>query len=267
MNRIELTTCYGSNLEGLSDEKIAELSALANLYAKNDQGHYGDTITYEWNARFPEPLEDDARGSFAQWHGRPDRTLVDTPEGELKTLTPSEFFELLKTTKFINNKGNIGVDIETGEPNGWKVDGSSGGPIAAFKFMDGRLCLLVRNDPYARSDNTVRIKPKPVVRREQQNGNKSGACVFEMPISEVPINQWLNFKVEIKYSSYSLDSNKALTPGFVKVWIDGEQVADWQGDIGKNDEKGPYFKYGIYKPGDDGFKVDCAGFTQTIERK
>lgn len=267
VNRVELTTCYASNLDGVSEAKLAELSALANLYAYNDQGSYGDTITYDWYARFPEPLKEDARGIFAQWHGRPDRTLVETPEGELKELSPDEFFELLKTTRFVNKEGNIGVDIETGEPNGWKVDGSSGGPIGAFKFQDGHMCLLVRNDPYARSDNTVRIKPKPVVRTYQQIEHKSGGVAYALPISEVPINQWLHFKVQIKYSSYRRDSNQAQSSGFVKVWIDGEQVADWQGDIGKNDTKGPYFKYGIYKPGADGFKVDCAGFEQTIESR
>jgi hypothetical protein len=43
-----------------------------------------------------------------------------------------------------------------------------------------------------------------------------------------------------------------------------KKVAHWKGDVGKNDEKGPYFKYGIYKPGTDGFKVDCAGFAQQV---
>lgn len=265
VNRVELTTCYASNTEDLSEEDVAELSAIANLYFRNDQGHYGDTITYEWNARFPEPLKDDARGIFAQWHGRPDRTLVITPEGERKILPVAEYIALRESMKVTDE--HIGVDPKTGEPNGWKFDGSAGGPIAAFKFQDGHMCLLVRNDPNARSDNTVRIKPKPVVRREQTKGNKTGACVFEKPIADVPINQWIHFKVEIKYSKYDLNHDEPLESGHVKVWMDGERVADWTGDIGKNDEKGPYFKYGIYKPGADGFKVDCAGFIQTIERK
>lgn len=265
VNRVELTTCYGSNLDGIPEEELATLSELANLYFDNDQGHYGDTITYEWNARFPEPLKDNAKGIFAQWHGRPDRTLVITPKGERKILPPAEYLALRNSMKVSNKKGNIGIDPKSGKPNGWRFDGSSGGPIAAFKFQDGHMCLLVRNDPHACSDNTIRIKPKPVVRREQIKGTKSGACIFEKPIAEVPINQWLNFKVQIKYSTYSLDRDEPLESGFVKVWIDGELVANWKGDIGKNDEKGPYFKYGIYKPGTDGFKVDCAGFTQTIE--
>ncbi len=263
-NRIELTTCYGSNLEGLSEKELEELSGIANIYFRNDQGHFGDTITYDWFARFPGPLKEDTQGIFAQWHGRPDRTLVITPEGELKYLEAAEYIALRNSMKVTEQ--HIGVDPETGKPNGWKFEGSAGGPIAAFKFQDGHMCLLVRNDPNPRSDNTIRTKPKPVVRRVHNLGNKTSACIYELPIKDVPENQWMHFRVQIKYSSYSLDSDTPLAAGFVKVWIDEKLVTDWTGHIGKNDEKGPYFKYGIYKPGKGGFKVDCAGFTQTIEK-
>ncbi len=267
VNRIELTTCYGSNLEGVSKAKLADLIATKNVYAYNDQGSYDDTITYDWYARFPEPLKDDARGIFAQWHGRPDRTLVETPEGETKILPEKEYIELVERINIDPDQGHIGIDPETGKPNGWKIDGSAGGPIGAFKFQDGYMCLLIRSDPSPRSDNRIKTKPRPGgIRPSQQFGNKTGAVVFERPISVVPINEWIHFRVEIKYSAYSLDSDKPLSSGHVKVWIDEEQVADWKGDVGKNDEKGPYFKYGIYKPGTDGFKVDCAGFTQTIRK-
>jgi len=137
VNRIELTTCYGSNLEGISEEKLTDLITTKNIYSYNDQGSYGDTITYDWYARFPEPLKDDTKGIFAQWHGRPDRTLVETPDGELKVLSEKEFLKLLETMEFDGDRGHIGVDLKTGNPNGWKSDGSAGGPVGAFKFQDG----------------------------------------------------------------------------------------------------------------------------------
>lgn len=109
--------------------------------------------------------------------------------------------------------------------------------------MDSRSCWhACRNNPYPRSNNRVRIKPKPGgIRPYQKLGNKSSGVAYELPISEVPINQWIHFTVEIKYSSYDMESNKALTSGHVKVWMNGKQIADWKGDVGKNDEKGPYF--------------------------
>ena len=40
----------------------------------------------------------------------------------------------------------------------------------------------------------------------------------------------------------------------------------WQGNVGKNDVLEPYFKWGIYKPGEKGFRVDHAAYRRTIER-
>jgi len=37
--------------------------------------------------------------------------------------------------------------------------------------------------------------------------------------------------------------------GFLEVWKNGVQVADYHGPIGYNDVKGPYFKMGIYRGG------------------
>ena len=48
------------------------------------------------------------------------------------------------------DQGHIGIDPKTGKPNGWKIDGSAGGPIGAFKFQDGYMCLLIRSDPSPR---------------------------------------------------------------------------------------------------------------------
>ncbi|HQL75617.1 MAG TPA: heparin lyase I family protein [Phycisphaerae bacterium] len=50
------------------------------------------------------------------------------------------------------------------------------------------------------------------------------------------------------------------------IWMNGKHVADWRGNIGKNDSPGPYFKFGIYKPGPGGFQVDHAACRRTIQR-
>jgi len=51
-------------------------------------------------------LGSDVSTIFAQWHGMPDRTLVQTPQGEVKKLTIDEFVELEKTTIFKKNEGH-----------------------------------------------------------------------------------------------------------------------------------------------------------------
>ena len=41
---------------------------------------------YEFAVYIPSSLGSDVSTIFAQWHGMPDRTLVQTPQGEVKKL-------------------------------------------------------------------------------------------------------------------------------------------------------------------------------------
>jgi hypothetical protein len=128
--------------------------------------------------------------------------------------------------------------------------------------------LLARSDASRRSDNDIKLKPKPsqAMGHVMKDGLKEAALVWQIPLSRVPINKWIDFKVRIHYSEYAADDDRVTASGRVTVWMNGEQVADWKGNIGKNDILGPYFKFGIYKPGPDGFKVDHAAYKRTITR-
>ncbi|MDO5980030.1 heparin lyase I family protein [Flavivirga spongiicola] len=266
-NRIEFSPCFGSkeNLKDISQEEIELLKKIKSAYEYDDEGQYGETVTYEWEARFPEKMIEGKGGIFAQWHGRPDRTLVKDPKGNLQYLPKEKFVAMLDTVYF---EKNVGMSIKDNKPNGWFVDNSAGGPIAAFHFRPDYMYLMVRTEANRISNPTFKVKPKPGIHLNQLIGKdgKYGTIVFEKPSSEVPINEWIKFKVKIKYSKYSKIADEVLKSGGIQVWMNGEKVADWKGNIGKNDLHGPYFKYGIYKPGKLGFKVDCKKLIQTINR-
>lgn len=68
----------------------------------------------------------------------PDRTLVQTPQGEVKTLTVDEFIELEKTTIF---KKNVGHEKKAKlDKQGNPVKDKHGNPVyTAGKLMDGWL--------------------------------------------------------------------------------------------------------------------------------
>jgi heparin lyase len=262
-NRIELAECFGTpnNLDGVKPMRLERLKTIKDIYLRSNNGDYGDLIEYSWWTRFPEPLTNESAGIFAQWHGRPDRTLLRDSEGGLHLLTVAQMAQFMNRYTF-DPDTHEAVSKATGKATGWKVDGSAGGPIGAFKIGDGFMYLLVRNNPTFFSDNTVKVKPRPGkgLPNEEIADDKSAAMVFEQPISEVPIGQWIHFKVLIRYSQYDPNSRVPMAPGTVEVWIDERQVASWHGQIGKNDRDGPYFKFGIYKPGPDGFKVDQSGY-------
>jgi hypothetical protein len=267
VNRIEFSEVFGSaeNLKGLSEKEIADFLAIKDAYVRADVGRYGDTATYEWSTRFPEKLDADSQAIIAQWHGRPDRTLVDDGR-ELRYLPIAEFVKLTETYEF--RKDGWGYDKTTGKRSHFRVDGAAGGPIAALKIGFDHIYLVVRSDASRRSSNEVKLKPKPMheIGHRMREGLKEASLVWKLPLSEVPMNKWIDFRVRIKYSEYSTLADEVLSPGSVDVWMNGKPVAAWQGNIGKNDILGPYFKFGIYKPGKTGFKVEHAAYCRTIQR-
>jgi len=267
VNRIEFSEAYGSaeNLKGLSEKEIADLLAIKDAYARADAGRYGDTVTYEWSTRFPRKLDAASRAIFAQWHGRPDRTLVHDGAA-LRHWTIKEFVQLIRTVEF--RDGGWGYDRSTGARSRYRVDGAAGGPIGAFKIGQGYMVLLARSDASRLSTSDVKLKPKPTraIGCRMSKGHKEASLVWKLPLARVPINEWIAFKVRIRYSRYAPDADKVLSPGAVEVWMNGTKVASWRGNVGKNDALGPYFKWGIYKPGPGGFRVDHAAYRRTIQR-
>jgi heparin lyase len=267
VKRVEFSQMFGSvkNLAGLSAGTVSNAVAFGCAYLNAEEGQYGDTVTYEWATRFPKPLGPDSRAIFAQWHGRPDCTLVSDGK-TVRHLSPVEFAALLKTVKF--DETGWGSDHQTGQRVNLRLDGGAGGPIGAFLIGDNHMFLIIRSDASRLSTSDERQKPNPSqeIGHHIQAGAKEASLVWKLPLSQVPINQWIAFKVRIQYSEYAANDDKVVTPGAVTLWINGSQVADWKGNVGKNDLLGPYFKFGIYGAGEGGFQVDHAGCKRTIER-
>lgn len=114
---------------------------------------------------------------FAQWHGMPDRTLVQTPEGEVKKLTVDEFIELDKTTIFKKNTGyEKGGEVDkqgnpvkdkkgnpvykAGKKNGWLVE-QGGYPPLAFGFSGGWFYIKANSDRRWLTDKDDRCNANP----------------------------------------------------------------------------------------------------------
>ena len=274
-NRIEVTENYATqqlvDQLGVGAEELADLATITDVYGLQSVGDYGDTISYSWKTLFPEEMNENHRGIIAQWHGRPDRTMVRSPEGEITVLSLDAFKALSKKAQwksFKDNEGGIrGLDPETGEDTGWRVEGSAGGPIGTISVADGHLCATFKNDSGALSTNKRPKMKASVARPKNSDALRSIEMVHKRPLSEVPLNQWIDFKVVIQYTQYNWPEDGVKVPGAVKYYINGELVADWKGNIGKNDYLGPYFKMGIYKPGDDGLEVWHKNYKREILKR
>jgi hypothetical protein len=98
--------------------------------------------------------------------------------------------------------------------------GESRSPPFAVRVEDGKLTITGRY-------SSVRNQP----------GNDGTPLTFYGP-SYIEKEIWHDFVVHVKWS-YEND-------GYLDVWMDGNQIVDYNGPIGYNDYTGPYFKMGIY---------------------
>lgn len=107
----------------------------------------------------------------------PDRTLVQTPQGEVKKLTIDEFVELEKTTIFKKNEGHEKVAkldkqgnpvkdkqgnpvYQAGKVNGWLVE-QGGYPPLAFGFSGGWFYIKANSDHKWLTDKDDRCNANP----------------------------------------------------------------------------------------------------------
>ena len=215
--RAELSYAYAraSDLTEFSDEKISNEIIMKNIY------HYGkgfcdqgSRMKYKFSFYCPSEVPKNVKTIFAQWHGAPDRRLVQTPEGEEKMLTTEEFIELSKTVMF---KKNIGYDkiytkdkkgrevVKKGKENGWLVE-QGGYPPLAFGFSDGYFYIKANSDRKLLSDKTDRTNAsaeKSKVLVPQQSEYKSSVIAHRSSFKDFPKDTWVDFEIEIQWSEYS----------------------------------------------------------------
>lgn len=75
--------------------------------------------------------------------------------------------------------------------------------------------------------------------KQKIQSTNDGPEQIHYSLNEFPKNKWLDFVVKASWS-YHWD-------GMLLVWLNGDQVIKYNGPLGYNDDRGPYFKFGVYK--------------------
>ncbi len=83
---------------------------------------------------------------------------------------------------------------------------------------------------------------------------KASTIAYALPFAEFPKNRWVEFRVKIDWTQYGGETEEILRPGRLDVVMtaDGRSehiVDDAEILIGRNDDDGYYFKFGIYRVG------------------
>lgn len=278
--RAELSYCYATSADfnGLPADAYRKAQITKTVY------HHGKGICpqgasrdYEFSVYIPSDLDSNVSTIFAQWHGMPDRTLVQTPEGEVKKLTVDEFIELDKTTIFKKNtgyekvakldkQGNPVKDkkgnpvYKAGKKNGWQVE-QGGYPPLAFGFSGGWFYIKANSDRRWLTDKDDRCNANPEktpIMKPVTSEYKASTIAYKMPFADFPKDCWVTFRIHIDWTTYGKEAETIVKPGKLDVQmeyadkkktvkehiVNNEEIL-----IGRNDDDGYYFKFGIYRVG------------------
>ncbi|MRJ07936.1 heparitin sulfate lyase [Ornithobacterium rhinotracheale] len=287
--RIELSHCFAqkSDFKRFSDSVSESKSVYFYGQTIYPQGSSGK---FEFSIFLPSDFPNDASCIFAQWHGMPFSRLVKFPNGEVQQLSAQEFSALLSQMIFkkeqgftkipiVDKNGNPKLDAQgnprfkAGTPNGYKVE-QGGFPPLAFGFSNGYFYIKANSDAAWFSDKTDRTNAnvaKLNVLESVKSRYKVSTLAYKMPIAEFPKNQWVTFKVDLAWSTYSPSQEKMLKNGFLDVEMQSFNqrkyiVKRLSLPMGRNDEQGYYFKFGIYRVGNSTTPVyyNLAGYSEKI---
>lgn len=294
--RAEFSYCYATSadFDGLPADAYPKAQIMKTVYHRGKgicpQGASRD---YEFSVYVPSALRSDVSTIFAQWHGMPDRTLVQTPAGKVKRLTVDEFIELEKKTVFKKNIGHEKVAkldkqgkpltdkkgnllYVAGKKNGWLVE-QGGYPPLAFGFSGGYFYIKANSDRRWLTDKDDRCNAnveKAVVMKPVTSEYKASTVAYKMPFADFPKDCWVTFRIHIDWTVYGKEAENIVKPGKLDVQmeyadkkkkavtkhiVDNEEIL-----IGRNDDDGYYFKFGIYRVGNSTVPVcyNLAGYRE-----
>ena len=222
--RAEFSYCYATSddFKGLPADVYQKAQITKTVY------HHGKGICpqgasrdYEFSVYIPSSLGSDVSTIFAQWHGMPDRTLVQTPQGEVKKLTIDEFVELEKTTIFKKNEGYEKVAkldkqgnpvkdkqgnpvYQAGKANGWLVE-QGGYPPLAFGFSGGWFYIKANSDRKWLTDKDDRCNANPEktpIMKPVTSDYKASTIAYKMSYADFPKDCWITFRIHIDWTVY-----------------------------------------------------------------
>ncbi|MBU2705652.1 heparin lyase I family protein [Zooshikella marina] len=220
-------------------------------------------------------LSDDMSVIIAQWHGIPDRLTY-----RHQTDLPHQYQTLTTNPESDTALGETLTHYKKLKQQGYLFD-QGGFPPLALKIKDGQLALIANYFRYPVHDRRLTRCPKIALSGNQaakpsqfyicnyktkqlkkyehlqeeytSSSNAPWASgvslVWKTPITDALFDQWHTLTLYIDWPEWKQENNNVLKKGRVLLFNSdtGEQLADFYGPLGNNDQWKPYFKFGIYK--------------------
>ena len=248
--RAEMNFCYTKStstlIAGFNAYQKQYLAHTKQIYEYCDNAVHNASVTTEGTYEMDIKILNDtgtatAKSVVVQWHGRPRRLVykdsnesIDELSNPLSSITDNASLNTAKAAfdaiKSAGGKFNQG-----------------GYPPLAFKIVSNKIAVVARYDNRRYNDKSDRCNFNEVTYAVNSTkicldtASKLYATVIYRDALANWIDQWKSLKLIVNWKPLRENSR-------VRVYIGGTLVREWSGLLGRNDEYGPYMKYGVYAP-------------------
>ena len=181
-----------------------------------------------------------AKSVIVQWHGRPRRLVYRDSSGSTRQL-PNPLLSIIDNASLRRERAAYDAVRTAGG-----VFNKGGYPPLSVSIASNHFVVVARYDNRTYNDRSVRCNLNKATFPVGTTRTCLSTTTEKMYVTVIYrnaltnwINQWKRLKLIVNWEPLWRDSR-------VRVYVGRALVQDWQGLLGRNDEYGPYMKYGIY---------------------
>ena len=200
-----------------------------------------------------------AKSTIAQWHGRPRRLVYKDSSGSVQ--------ELSNPLTSITDKASLNTAkaaFDAVETAGGQFNQGGYPPLTASMEFN-KFVVVARYDNRRYNEKSVRCNLNKATYAVDSTKKCLDTASEKMYVTVIYreslttwLDQWKTLKLVVNWKPLGQNSR-------VRVYVDGAKVKDWSGLLGRNDEYGPYMKYGIYAPSrSKNFKIKIKNASSVI---
>ncbi|CAK8671837.1 uncharacterized protein LOC143465657 [Clavelina lepadiformis] len=259
-SRLQLITCYVTP-EDLS-EKFGSpvldptLGSSLITYCNAANEPENGIHSYSYDIFLPRSgISESGYFILTQWQGTADPNIVKDEQGCVARLSNEDRHRLCEEMGNTCDDGT--VLLPNGESSGIHYQ-HGGYPPLILAVEDGNLIVAARSDErkFIEKGGCGVGKPTPYNRTCALHPRQQHSLLWRMPIEDSMLDRWINLEWKIKWSEYSSnyrfhpeDPGVLTSNAWIRLSIDGEEMFDWKGPCGRNDEgRIPTFRTGINNP-------------------
>ena len=266
--RAEMNFCFtkptSTLFTGFNSYQKLYLAHTKQIYEYCDNAVHDASVatqgTYTMDINIPtDSGTTSANSVIVQWHGRPRRLVYKDSSGSVQEL--SNPLASITNTASLNSAKAAFDAVKTA---GGKFN-QGGYPPLTVSIQANKLAVVARYDNRRYNDKSARCnlnKATYTVDKTKKCLDTATQKMYITVIYREDLRTWID---HWKTLQLVVDWNTIGTNSRVRVYVGGTKVKDWSGLLGRNDEYGPYMKYGIYAPsGSRNFKVKIKNASSVV---